>query len=306
MNTYPILDVPDEADLPEQLGSKEKFWFCVDESPKLFKLGRRGENWAEKVACELCELLGMPHAHYDFGVWKGRQGIVSPSIVPSGGRLTLGNEQLEKSYVDYPTRVVRGVSQHTVSRVAALMQPSREKVEKVLSPLDWEASANIRTALDVFVGYLMLDAWIGNTDRHHENWGFILTESGSVHLAPTFDHASSLGCHETDANKSKRMTTSDSGFNISSYVKKANSALYLKSESPKPLSTLDAFRHIAKNRKLAALAWLDRLENTDSEDCRNMFTRMPQGQINDISKEFALIMLELNKKRLLALRDQLT
>jgi hypothetical protein len=33
----------------------------------------------------------------------------------------------------------------------------------------------ITTAIDTFVGYLLLDAWIGNGDRHHENWRFIAT-----------------------------------------------------------------------------------------------------------------------------------
>ncbi len=45
----------------------------------------------------------------------------------------------------------------------------------------------IHSALDVFVGYLMLDAWIANQDRHHENWGAISLNDG-LHLAPTFDH----------------------------------------------------------------------------------------------------------------------
>jgi hypothetical protein len=44
----------------------------------------------------------------------------------------------------------------------------------------------------------MLDAWIGNGDRHHLNWGLVrnkLTPNiiETIHLAPTYDHASSLG-----------------------------------------------------------------------------------------------------------------
>jgi serine/threonine protein kinase HipA of HipAB toxin-antitoxin module len=51
---------------------------------------------------------------------------------------------------------------------------------------------------DVFLGYLMLDAWIANLDRHHENWGLVLTKDITGHLAPSYDHASSLaGCGKT-------------------------------------------------------------------------------------------------------------
>ena len=55
-------------------------------------------------------------------------------------------------------------------------------------------SSNTQKCL--FAGYLVLDAVIGNTDRHHENWGLLLrrTETGwKGQVAPSFDHASSLG-----------------------------------------------------------------------------------------------------------------
>jgi hypothetical protein len=47
-----------------------------------------------------------------------------------------------------------------------------------------------------FAEYVVLDAIIGNTDRHHENWGVLRRHLGTrwvSRLAPTFDHASSLG-----------------------------------------------------------------------------------------------------------------
>jgi hypothetical protein len=37
------------------------------------------------------------------------------------------------------------------------------------SNLDCKASENINNAIDTFIGYLLLDAWSGNSDRHHEN-----------------------------------------------------------------------------------------------------------------------------------------
>ena len=43
---------------------------------------------------------------------------------------------------------------------------------------------------------MVLDAVIGNTDRHHESWGFLRRQVGGQwkgRLAPTFDRASSLG-----------------------------------------------------------------------------------------------------------------
>src|SRR5262245_39120895 len=106
---YPVIVVPDEAgDILEQLGTKPKFWFSDEHSNRyLFKLNRSegegatGEDWSEKVVSELCELLGLPHADYEFATWKGQHGVVSRIFVPSGGRLVAGNEvlvRLDKSY----------------------------------------------------------------------------------------------------------------------------------------------------------------------------------------------------------------
>lgn len=73
-----------QEEIPETLGTKEKSWF-VDKSDDryLYKIGRvgTGENWAEKVACELCGLLGIPHASYELAEYKNTQGILSPSFL---------------------------------------------------------------------------------------------------------------------------------------------------------------------------------------------------------------------------------
>ncbi len=61
---YPITSIEDDApEFPEQLGTKRKFWLHIGEQRYLFKIGRpgTGENWAEKVAAELCTLLGLRH-----------------------------------------------------------------------------------------------------------------------------------------------------------------------------------------------------------------------------------------------------
>jgi hypothetical protein len=53
-------DVQDDL---EPLGTKPKFWFRTEAGDRcLFKEARpnTGEDWAEKIACELARLLGLP------------------------------------------------------------------------------------------------------------------------------------------------------------------------------------------------------------------------------------------------------
>ncbi len=97
---FQIITVTDNAaDSIEQLGTKPKFWYKGDDKKDyLFKESRpnTGEDWSEKIASELCGLLGLPHAVYDLAVWKGKRGVVSRIFVPAGGQLVHGNELLAK------------------------------------------------------------------------------------------------------------------------------------------------------------------------------------------------------------------
>ena len=92
--SYPIRELQDDVSVQlEQLGTKAKFWFENEQGDKvLFKEGRpgTGENWAEKVCCELCQQLDIPHAAYDLALWRNRPGVVTPSFVPPSARLVLG------------------------------------------------------------------------------------------------------------------------------------------------------------------------------------------------------------------------
>ncbi|MGH6635180.1 MAG: hypothetical protein ACRED0_03285 [Gammaproteobacteria bacterium] len=111
----------------------------------------------------------------------------------------MGNELLAEIHTDYPAHQVRRVNDHTLGRIHALLSHA-----EIQLPLDWAPpDTSIRSAFDVFIGYLLLDAWIANQDRHHENWGVINYGDG-IHLAPSYDHAAALGQNETDEVRKER------------------------------------------------------------------------------------------------------
>ena len=332
---YPVIHVSDDAsDLPEQLGTKRKFWYRDDKNGLcLFKEGRpnTGENWAEKVCCELCELLGIPHARYDFAEWRNCKGVVSPTFVPNEGRLILGNELLAKLVKDYEHTRRFDVRQHTVQVVMAILRvpllmkvpktilkgqppvkapitvmipPSRQVAKSVIRPvsigmpLDYKPPDELTKVADVFVGYLMLDALVGNQDRHHENWGLVLSNH-RITLAPTFDHASSLGRNELDAARMERLTSRDQGRSVEKYVERAKSAFYGRLSDEKPLTTLAAFQEAARISPGASLYWLRRLQMTARADYGAIFNNIPYSEISELARDFALKMLEINRGRLL-------
>lgn len=314
---YPIIQVPDDApEQLEQLGTKWKFWYRGPNDQRwLFKEGRpnTGENWAEKVCCELCALLDLPHGHYDFAVWKDHRGVVTPSFVPADARFIFGNELIARFVADYDGERRARAHKHTLARVMAVIHgPTRFAVKVPLPggvrtvirpasiemPLGYESPAEIRTVSDVFVGYLMLDALVGNQDRHDENWGLILTGDNRLTLAPTFDHASSLGRNEQDAERLDRLNTRDQGRSVERYVERARSALY-PAVGDRPLSTLAAFQDAAKLIPEAGKYWLRRLEATNFADYQRIFENVPATEITEPARDFALRMLGINRDRLL-------
>lgn len=298
--TFPVIRVPDEAgETMEWLGTKPKFWF--DANRRLYKEGRpgTGENWAEKVACEICQLLGLPHARYDLALWHQRPGVVTDSFVPPRCRFVAGNELLSKLHPGYEAQTRYQRRQHTVLAFIALGTGS-----PIEPPDGYDPPAFFTAAADVMVGYLMLDCLIGNQDRHDENWGLIVCPGtpARLFLAPTFDHASSLGRNERDESRRFRLETKDSGASVERYSAKARSAFYGHPEATKTMTTLEAFAVGARQRREAARYWLDRLSAIGSGDFEAIFREIPGDWISELAILFALRMLEANKARLLATR----
>jgi hypothetical protein len=294
--TYPLVLIPPEIDRQmEQLGTKYKFWYLDEEDrPWLFKQARSGtgEDWAEKISAELCELLELPHATYELASWQGKRGVVTPSFNVKDGRLVFGNELLEYVISGSDTEAKHRRQHHKVGRVFAYLGG-----ENLSTPYGWDCPEPLTSAASVFVGYLMLDALIGNQDRHDENWGIILLD-GSYFLQPTFDHASSLGRNESDATRTDRMTTRDKNRTMLTYVERARSALY-SATSAKPLSTLDAFITGCRYDIQAARHWLDKLRGLEDSAVYDVIWRVSPERMSEEAKNFAFQMLRLNKQRIL-------
>lgn len=196
--------------------------------------------------------MEIPHAHYELAIWRGRGGVVSDSFVPGDCRYVTANEVLSKIHPDYAGQKRYEARQHTLRTFMALGSGSRVEL-----PNGYNAPSAIRRSDDLMVGYLMLDALIGNQDRHDQNWGFVvcLGRPLSVALSPTFDHASSLGRNESDVNRNKRLATRDRGGSVEAYVAWARSGFYESATARRTMTTLDAFLAAARIRQEAARHW---------------------------------------------------
>jgi len=322
MPKYPIYDISDVDPIDyEQMGTKSKFWY-KDEKGDLYlfkatlttdkagkNIQRYGEDWAEKIACEIAKLLNIPAADYELAIFGEQAGIITKNFVRSNENMLYGNSiisHLEDIIVKNEYFPI------TEAKVEVDSKTSNEShnapnifvcLENFVKnkPLNWNSLPNIKTAKDVFVGYLMFDTLISNQDRHNENWGMIYASKTHTYLAPSFDHAASLGRNESDDKRLVRLKTTDKGQSIASYVNKAKSQI-VHHESGKRLSTILAFEMFGRCFALdAALSWIEQLKMIDNEQLKSIVWNIPDSIISETSKQFAYNIILENKNRILPL-----
>jgi hypothetical protein len=299
---FPVVPVnPALAETLEPLGTKRKYWYRDGDRRLLFKAEERGtgEDWAEKIACELAGRLGLPHVVYELAteIDGGKPGVVCESCAPKPSSLVMGNQLLLALDSAYPAADAGKykVKAHTVEAVAqavSLLKPP---------PPSWmgDVPAGIVSALDVFTGYVLLDAWVANQDRHHENWGLLVVPP-ALHLAPTFDHGAALARNLTDDERHERMTSKDRNRRIPAFARRARSAFYGDPAANKSMTTVQAWQGFAARAPGAAAIWLARLGEIDDAMIQMMLTEIPPNRMSHVCREFTLGLLRENRERLLS------
>jgi hypothetical protein len=166
-------------------------------------LGTDGFNWLRKepralrpyepaieaLMLQLAREVKLPAAEGAACEWveagQYKRGIVVRSFVDRAReQLASGTELLSRHDASYEPEAKW---QHTVQRV-----------RDVLAQQESQGAQDLM--LD-FARMLAFDAWIGNGDRHQDNWSVIISEgSGVCRLAPMYDPAACLGTELQDGN----------------------------------------------------------------------------------------------------------
>ena len=144
---------------------------------------------------------------------------------------------------------------------------------------------------------------VANPDvgTHHQNWGLIINlpenkESANpiVALAPTFDHASSLGRELTDearARHSKERT-------IERYTLRARGGIFENAESSRGMSPISLAALLAVRYPHFFKLWQIRVKDLNPDDFKILIERIPCDRISPQGKEFALALLLKNTELL--------
>ena len=293
---YPVYPLqPDIEEAMEQMGSKEKFWLRwarpgEEEAAWLFKYSREGtgEHWAEKLGAEIAAVLGIPHAEVELAECGGRPGCMLRSFLPVMPPTALihGNEVLAAVATDYHRKRTFGHSQHTFERI----------MQAFLLLFDAES---IGPVLGQFASYLMLDALILNTDRHHENWGLLLGGTPGqpkLRLAPTYDHASSLG-RELTAEK-RAALLKDGRVPAYASSSKARGGIFLQEEDPHGAHPVGLVEALAPANAEVFTPALRLLRGVIPADFHAVIARVPESMMSADAKSVVRVILDTTFQRL--------
>lgn len=276
---FPIIDLPPDSRLDtEQLGSKPKFWVQYANERWLFKEARAntGEDWAEKVGAELARAIGVTAADVELAQFGDRRGCISRNFisVERGEALVHGNEILARRVTGYDKGKRFRQQDHTL-----------ENIQRTIRDL---FPHNADAMLTQLASYLVLDALIGNTDRHHENWGLrihVNSESKSVQLsiAPSFDHASALGRELLDSRREELLAAGRVGY----YIMRGRGGVYRDSDDPCGENPLQLVQVTALEYPAYFNPALTRVAALTDEVIRQSFAALPPERASKLARDFA-------------------
>lgn len=282
--SYPIVTIPADArEDTEQLGSKPKFWVLLDGRRWLFKESRpeTGEDWAEKVAAEIAKAIALPAATVELAQYQGRRGCISLSFVDvvGGQALVHGNEILALRVTAYDKGKTFKQSDHTL-----------ENIEAAIRGLFGPARAD--GILTELAGYMVLDALIGNTDRHHENWGLLIQVQAApraftLSVAPSYDHASSLGRELRDERRNELLLARRVGW----YVAKGRGGIFRSPEQRHGENPLRLVQIAARAYPAFFRPALVRVAALAAADVHAIVESLPEQRASDPARRFAEAMI---------------
>jgi hypothetical protein len=295
MTNYQIVSIPSTArgDI-EPLGSKEKFWVTLAGQHWLFKEARAntGEDWAEKVAAEVAKLAGIDAAEVELAEFSGRLGCVCRSFVDleKGEGLVHGNEILGRLVTSYEPEKRFKQSDHTLDNIVRAIQ----------SVFTGKSADG---ALARLARYVVLDALIANTDRHHENWGLKLGFDAAKNtylksVAPSFDHASSLGRELLDVKRSELLANNE----IARYVSAGRGGIFDASTDKRGANPLELARVGAARYPDHFRGALTQLKNLEKTRIRFIIDNLPEQRASAIAKDFAYAVICHSLDQLLKLQ----
>ena len=160
-------------------GAEKKFEIMIDGHKYIVKFQKNSEvgltyNYiSEYLGSHIFQSIGIPVQETFLGTYDGKNVVVMKNFLESGDALVAFN----------------GVGESSLERDKELYQYTYEDITAMLT--ENMKSTNVAETIERFWDMFIVDALIGNFDRHGGNWGFI-KRNNQYRIAPVYDNGSSL------------------------------------------------------------------------------------------------------------------
>jgi hypothetical protein len=293
---FEVWDVSDwEIFSDETEGVEEKWWLtdpATDDlwlfKPPVVKFRfQQGEDWAERVSTELARLISVPCADVELAHREGRRGSMSRSLKPRGWDIQPGQLLLAEFDPGYVSKA-EGRPGHSLARISAALHNAH--VDPPLGGPDGFG------AFDVFAGYMVLDAWIANRDRHDDNWSILIPPPGDAkyRLCGSYDQSSSLG-YNVNSRQCTRLLGEPDG--VSRWARKGTAHRFEHGQQKPPTLVEHAVNALLMCEPPVRRFWIDSLRCVTHDTMDDLLNSVPG--LSELCRTFASELLRINHERLL-------
>lgn len=160
-------------------GAEKKFEIIIEGHRYIVKFQKNSEvglifnHVSEYLGSHIFQSIGIPVQETFLGTYDGKNVVVMKNFLEPEDALVAFN----------------GVGESSLERDKELYQYTYEDITAMLR--DNMKSTNVEETVDRFWDMFIVDAFIGNFDRHGGNWGFI-KQNNQYRIAPVYDNGSSL------------------------------------------------------------------------------------------------------------------
>lgn len=171
-------------------GSEKKLGIVVDGYEYMLKFqkktpfGSRYNHISEFLGSKIYEMLGFKTQETVLGTYNGEYVVACKDFVIDGYNFVPFNDVGESSI-----EVDKEKYQYSYKDIVSLLEANIK-------------ITNVEKTIDDFFDIYIVDALLGNFDRHGANWGF-LKKNNKYYLAPVFDNGSCLYPAMIDENEMK-------------------------------------------------------------------------------------------------------
>lgn len=234
--------------------------------------GMRNNHLSEYLGSRIFGILGYPAQHVYLGVRHGEEVVACKSFVGEGEQFVPFND----------------VGESTLDLDKESYQYDYEDIMRMLR--DSSKLTNVTETISLFWEMFVVDALLGNFDRHGMNWGFIKRDN-AYSLAPIFDNGSCLFPNLTDEDEMAAIMASPEETARRVYTF-PTSQIKLRGKKSSYFEVINSLAFDECNRALVEV--MGRINMVRIEELVN---ELPQ--ISDRHKEFYLHMIHARHKGIL-------